>query len=131
MLLGWAMRLAAQRRWPVVAQRQLGARYQRVPDAYPVPIGGTDDPGESAVPESREADEDVALWGLLELDPLFEFSLFGEPGSTGKELPPNAAAPGDRLSEVARQVLSDDTVSHRVTAAGLRPGIRISRGGSP
>lgn len=82
---------------------------------------GTDDPGESTVPESREADEDVALWGLLELDPLFEFSLLGATGSTGEELPPNAAAPGDRLSEVARQVLSDDTVSHRVTAAGLDP----------
>ena len=81
----------------------------------------TDDPGESAVFESREADEDVALWGLLELDPLFELSLLGATGSTGEELPPNAATPRERLSDVARQVLSDDSVSHRVTAAGLDP----------
>ena len=81
----------------------------------------TEDPSDSAVPESHEVDEDVALWGLLELDPLFELSLLGATESTWEELSPNASPPAESLSEVARQVLSDDTVSHRVIAAGLDP----------
>ena len=83
---------------------------------------GLDDP-----PLGAAIDEDaqVALWGLLERDPLFELRLLSAGQVVPEEVPPNAALPGMELAAAARRLPGGATVGPQAASAdldGVLPG---------
>ncbi|MER5465556.1 hypothetical protein ABT010_33685 [Streptomyces sp. NPDC002668] len=66
-----------------------------------------------------DEDAEVALWGLLERDPLFELRLLPADGVAAAELPPNGAPPGLELAAAARRLTTEATVAYQADAAGL------------
>lgn len=77
-------------------------------DSPTVPVG---------VVADHEAE--VALWGLLERDPLFELRLLPRNDTATDERPPNAPPPGRQLTVTARQLPSDEAIALLLDAAGL------------
>lgn len=63
----------------------------------------TREPGASGV---LDEDEEIALWGILEADPLFELGLIAEAGAedASPELAPNQESPGEALAARASTV---------------------------
>lgn len=77
---------------------------------------GLDDPLLGA---ATDEDAEVALWGLLERDPLFELRLLSAGDVTVEELPPNAPPPGQELAAAARRLPAGIVVASRAATAGL------------
>lgn len=53
---------------------------------------------------ATDDDIEVALWGLLDADPLFELGMLAAGGTAIAELPPNVAPPGVNLATQARRL---------------------------
>ena len=68
---------------------------------------------------ATDEDAEVALWGLLERDPIFELRLLSAGDVTPEELPPNATPPGQELAAAARRLPTNPTVAPRAAVAGL------------
>ena len=68
---------------------------------------------------SADEDGEVALWGLLERDPLFELRLLPASQVRAEELPPGSVPSGEALSAMARRIPADPTVVSRAADAGL------------
>lgn len=68
---------------------------------------------------AADDDAEVALWGLLEHDPIFELRLLSADDLTREELPPNVAAPGQALAAAARRLPANASVASRAAIAGL------------
>jgi len=77
---------------------------------------GLDDPLLGAV---TDEDAQVALWGLLERDPVFELRLLSAGQVAPEELPPNAAPSGKELTAAARRLSASATVGSLAAIAGL------------
>jgi hypothetical protein len=77
---------------------------------------GLDDP---LLGTATDEDAEVALWALLERDPIFELRLLSVGDETPKELPPNATPPGQDLAAASRRLPSNPTVASLVATAGL------------
>lgn len=68
---------------------------------------------------ATDEDAEVALWGLLERDPLFELRLLSAGAVTLEELPPHAPLPGQELAAAARRLPASAAVASRAAGAGL------------
>ena len=68
---------------------------------------------------ATDEDAEVALWGLLERDPVFELRLLSAGDVAPAELPSNAAPPGQELAAAARRLPTSATVGSRAAIAGL------------
>src|SRR5262249_39299178 len=69
---------------------------------------------------ATDEDAEVALWGVLERDPLFELRLLSTGGSAmEEELPPNAVPPGRELAAAVRRLPASAAVTSPAAAAGL------------
>ena len=77
---------------------------------------GVDDPLNGT---ATDEDAEVALWGLLERDSIFELRLLSVGDETPQELPPNAKPPGHELAAMCRRLPSNPTVASLVAAADL------------
>jgi hypothetical protein len=91
---------------------RLGAGGRSIPSG----VSGRDVVGD------EDEDEDVAIWALLERDPLAELRLLSEAApspESSEDRPPNAAAPGERVAEISRALAFDASVAPAVSAAGL------------
>ncbi|MGW4054275.1 hypothetical protein ACWENA_25970 [Streptomyces sp. NPDC004779] len=64
-------------------------------------------------------DEDVELWGLLYLDPLFELRPAAAGSGERVELAPGAVPPGGSLSAAAQALGGDDRLRELLGAAGI------------
>jgi hypothetical protein len=68
---------------------------------------------------ATDEDAQVALWGLLERDPMFELRLLSAGNAAPQGLPPNAAPPGRELAAAARRLPASATVASQAAIAGL------------
>jgi hypothetical protein len=75
---------------------------------------------------SAPDEDDIALWDVLERDPLFELRLLSEHAAEEPELPPNAIAPSAALASAARRLAAAETVAFSVRMAGLDEVFAIS-----
>ncbi|MEV4516086.1 hypothetical protein AB0K00_44890 [Dactylosporangium sp. NPDC049525] len=67
-----------------------------------------------------DQDPDVALWTLLDRDPLYELRLYAAAGGErGPELSPGAVPPGRALQAAAARLAADDEVIAAARLAGL------------
>lgn len=87
-----------------------------------VPAGSSSrGPGDGVLDPEDDEDAEVALWGLLERDPLFELRLLAAESSLAdsEELAPNEVLPGAVLAEAAARLPDDPDVMAAASAAGL------------
>ena len=68
---------------------------------------------------ATDEDAQVALWGLLERDPVFELRLLSAGQMAPEALPPNATPPGMELVAAAGRLSDSATVRPRAASAGL------------
>ena len=66
-----------------------------------------------------DEDDEVALWGLLERDPLFELRLLTGYDVPTRELAPSAIPAGQELAAAARRLPTDSHTASQAAAAGL------------
>jgi hypothetical protein len=106
--------VVAQCYWGGVHGSRLNAKGVSIPsgDSH----RGLDD---SLIAAATDEDAEVALWGLLERDPLFELRLLSAGDETVEELPPNAPPPGQELAAAARRLPASAAVASRAATAGL------------
>ena len=67
-----------------------------------------------------QENEEIALWELLERDPLFEMRLLTKRWRSQEELPPNALPPGMELIQKARRLPSSTSVMSQAETCGLK-----------
>jgi hypothetical protein len=68
---------------------------------------------------TTDEDAEVALWGLLERDPLFELRLLSAMDATQEGLPPNALPPRQVMAAAARRLPASAAVAWLAATAGL------------
>ncbi|AVH60835.1 hypothetical protein C4B68_39560 [Streptomyces dengpaensis] len=102
--------------WGGTAGSTLGAQGVSVPAGHSA--RALTDPGASASGDADE-DEEVALWGLLERDPLFELRLLSPGQDTAEELPPHAIPMGQQLEQAARRLPLDASIVAVAEEAGV------------
>jgi hypothetical protein len=89
-------------------------------DGVSIPSGPSHRNLEGAIPASGvDADAEVALWELLDHDPLFELRILSAGAASREELAPNAEPPGGQLAEKARQLPLSKPVMSEAAAAAL------------
>ncbi|MFF3460493.1 hypothetical protein ACFYXH_40695 [Streptomyces sp. NPDC002730] len=104
--------------WGGTAGSSLGAKGVSVPAGHSA--RALTDPG-AGPGASGDADEDeeVALWGLLERDPLFELRLLSPGQGTAEELPPHVVPMGQQLEQAVRRLPLDACVVALAEEAGV------------
>jgi hypothetical protein len=104
--------------WGGTAGSSLGAQGVSVPSGRST--RGLDGPAvDPGVLRGSDEDEEVALWGLLERDPLFEVRLLTPDQGGGEELPPHAVPMGRQLEDALRRLPSDPHVLVQADACGV------------
>ena len=71
------------------------------------------------VPQDAEEEEEIALWGLLYLDSLWELRMLALAGPAGGELPPGSQPPGDAVDAAVQTLVPSAELAAAVEAAGL------------
>jgi hypothetical protein len=118
----FAERIAKLRPAYAVAQCYWGGPHGSKLNAAGVSIPSGKSPrglGDPLLGAATDEDAQVALWGLLERDPVFELRLLSAGDATSRGLPPNAALPGQELAATARRLPTSATVASQAAIAGL------------
>jgi hypothetical protein len=84
-----------------------------------IPSGDSHRGLDDALLPTTDEDAEVALWGLLERDPLFELRLLSASGGAMEELPPNAVPPGREKAAAVRRLPTSAAVMSLAATARL------------